>query len=194
MPILFPIDTFLNVPQTVQPVSFLSSYSSVQAVLRHTMGELWHRKVSETGFETSIECFLATCLGKTQRDMAASASVAAGELVDGQRVTGFTSTSAVPPYQAHQEPARTDQCHNSSFIWLCSFLSFNWVHVNWMSSNFFAVVLGHATLQWVLCISYLLLSFLVFLWRRQRLKIYYIKYIWLEKWHTRMKIHFYGNV
>ena len=40
MPILFPIDTFLNVPQTVQPVSFLSSYSSVQPVLRHTMGEL----------------------------------------------------------------------------------------------------------------------------------------------------------
>lgn len=34
------------------------------------------------------------------------------------------------------------QGHNSSFLWRCSFLSFYWVHVNWMSSN---VVLGHAT-------------------------------------------------
>lgn len=41
-PVLFPVDTFLNVPQTVQPVLFLSSYFSVQPVLRHTMKELCH--------------------------------------------------------------------------------------------------------------------------------------------------------
>lgn len=45
MPILFPVDTFLNVPQTVQPVLFLPSYSAVQPVLRHTTKELCHRHV-----------------------------------------------------------------------------------------------------------------------------------------------------
>lgn len=36
MPILFPVDTFLNVPRTVQAVLFLPSYSAARATPRHT--------------------------------------------------------------------------------------------------------------------------------------------------------------
>lgn len=57
MPILLPVDTFLNVPQTVQPVLFLSSYSSVQPVLRHTMKELCHGNVVK---QALTECSLTT--------------------------------------------------------------------------------------------------------------------------------------
>lgn len=53
IPILFPVDTFLNVPQTVQPVLFKSSYSSVQPVLRHTMKELCHSNLVK---QVWIEC------------------------------------------------------------------------------------------------------------------------------------------
>lgn len=153
MPILFPIDTFLNVPQTVQPVLFYppAPQCNLCFVIQwksYAIEQEWNgpwlddwspgnvKRLNMGGHWATCEQHRFLCCYLTPRQ------------------SGI---------------CWTDQGHNSSLLWLCSFLSFNWVHVNWMSSNFFAVVLGHATLQWVLCISYRL-SFLVFLWRRQRLK------------------------
>lgn len=73
------------------------------------------------------------------------------------------------------------------------FLSFNWVHVNWMSSNFFALVLApcYSSMGFV---HFLPSFFSSIPMKDTETKIYYIIYIWLEKWHLRMNIHFYGNV
>lgn len=74
----------------------------------------------------------------------------------------------------------TNQIVTLSLYDFVLFYPFKWVHVNWMSSNFFAVVLGHATLQWVLCISYVFFSSIPT--KETETKIYYIEYIhiWLE--------------
>lgn len=151
-------------PSDCAACSFLSSYSSVQPVLRHTMKELCRWNAVKQAF---VEGLLATWIDETAADIL---YVEIRPSVGSTTLCNWWTGSVYLMTPSQSGICQTDRGHNSSLLWLCSFLSLNWVHVYWMSSNFFAVVLGHATLQWVLCISYLLLSFLVFLWRRQRLK------------------------
>lgn len=92
---VFPIDTFLNVPQTVQPVLFYppAPQCNLCFVIQwrsYAVEIQWNRLL--------IERFGLL--------WAASVSVAVGKLVDRMRVTKFTSTSVLTWYQSSQEFAK----------------------------------------------------------------------------------------